>query len=125
MTRNVAIVVAVLALVVLGIGGQWAYTKSQKRSQQHKVAELVRDTTEQLREALAPRPSAVIVARIDANLQAARAPRDPQLAEAAELYIIGAREIAKRRIDAERLSRQAAASRQALAGHMARAARRN
>ena len=105
--------------------GYWAYGKSQKRSQQHKVVELVRDTTEQLRQALAPRPSATIVAHIDANLQAAKAPTDPALAEAAEVYIVGAREIAKRRIDAERLMVQAAASRQALAGHMARAGRRN
>jgi hypothetical protein len=125
MKRSIAIAVAVLAFAVLAIGGNWAYKKSQKLSQQNRVAELVRDTTEQLREALAPRPSAAIVARIDANLQAAKAPRDPQLAGAAEVYIVGAREIAKRRVEIERLLRQAAADRQALAGHLVRGARRN
>src|SRR5207237_2536063 len=39
--------------------------------------------------------------------------------------ILGAREIARRRVEIGRLERQALASRQALSGHMARAAQRN
>jgi hypothetical protein len=101
------------------------YAGAQKRAQQRHIAEMVRDTSEKLRQALAPKPAPELVAAIDANLQAARAPRDPGLADAAEHYILGAREIARRRVEAERLARQAAASRLALAGHMARAARRN
>jgi len=114
--------IAVLALVV---AGYFAYAAAQKRAQQRQVAESVRDTTEKLRQALAAKPAPELVAAIDANLQAARVRRDPALAAAAERYILGAREIARRRADIERLERQAAASRQALAGHMARAASRN
>jgi hypothetical protein len=65
-----------------------------------------------------------VFASIDGNLQGAKAPRDPRLAEAAELYIIGAREIVRRRVEAERLERQAAASRAALTSHMTRGVRR-
>ena len=107
------------------MGGYLSYAAAQKRAQQRQVAETVRDTTEKLRQALAQKPAPELVDAIDANLKAARAPRDPNLADAAERYIIGAREIARRRVDAERFARQAAASRSALAGHMARAAHRN
>jgi len=118
-TLGIAATLAVVVAAVLAAGA------IQKRVQQRQVAEMVRDTTERLRQALAARPTPDLVAAIDANLKAARAPRDPALAEAAENYILGAREIARRRGDIERLERQAAASRQALAGHMAGAARRN
>jgi hypothetical protein len=114
-----------IAVLALALGGYLMYGAAQKRAQQRQVAEMVRDTTEKLRRALAPKPAAELVAAIDANLKTARAPRDPGLADAAEHYILGAREIARRRVEAERLARQAAASRLALAGHMARAAHRN
>lgn len=114
-----------IAIVALVVVGYLTYAAMQKRAQQRHVAEMVRDTTEKLRVALAAKPAPELIAAIDANLKAARAPRDPALADAAERYILGAREIARRRVDAERLMRQAAASRAALGGHMARAARRN
>jgi hypothetical protein len=123
--RAVAWAVGVMAAVALALGGYLAYAAMQKRAQQRQVAEMVRDTTEKLRQALAAKPAPELVSAIDANLKATRAPRDPAFAEAAEHYIIGAREIARRRLDAERHASQAMVSRQALAGHMARAARRN
>jgi hypothetical protein len=123
--RAVAWAVGVMVAVALALGGYLAYAAMQKRAQQRQVAEMVRDTTEKLRQALAAKPAPELVSAIDANLKAARAPRDPAFAEAAEHYIIGAREIARQRLDAERHARQAMVSRQALAGHMARAARRN
>jgi len=125
MNRTLAWAVGLVAVVALAVAGYLTYAAAQKRAQQRQVAEVVRDTTEKLRQALAAKPAPELVAGIDANLKAARAPRDPGLADAAEHYILGAREIARRRVDAERFARQAAASRQALAGHMARAARRN
>ena len=125
MNRTLAWAVGLIAAVALAVGGYLMYAAAQKRAQQRQIAEMVRDTTEKLRQALAAKPAAELVTAIDANLKAARAPRDPGLADAAEHYILGAREIARRRVDAERFARQAAASRQALAGHMARAARRN
>lgn len=125
MKRPVLVAALAVAVFVLSAVGFWARGISQKHAEQSKVTDLVRDTTEQLRQALAPRAPASLVARIDDNLQAAKAPRDPRLAEAAELYILGAREIARRRVEAERLERQAAANHAALEAHMTRGARRN
>jgi hypothetical protein len=115
----------VIAALVLVLIGYLMYGAAQKRAQQRQVAEMVRDTTGMLRQGLAQRPAPALVAAIDANLKGARASRDPAFADAAEHYILGAREIVRRRVEAERLERQAAASRQVLAGHMARAAQRN
>lgn len=116
-----AAVALFLALAAaFGLHGAW-----DKRAQQRRVTELLRDTTEDLRRGLAPRVPASLVAEIDENLQAAKAPRDPRLAEAAELYIIGAREIVRRRVEAERLEREAASARAALTAHMKAGRRRN
>jgi hypothetical protein len=124
MKRNLGLVLGVLALIVAIGVGYAMYGAAQKRAQQRQVVQLVADSTEKLREALTAKADAALVAAIDANLKATKAPRDPQLADAAEQYITSAREIAKRRVEVERLTRQAAASRAALAGHMAHAASR-
>ena len=105
--------------------GYSLYAASQKRAQQREVLTSVADTTEKLRLALTQKSTADLVQAIDANLSAAHAPRDPQLADAAEHYIVSAREIARRRVDTERLWAKARASRDALSGHMARAERRS
>jgi len=125
MKRPILVATAAAALFVLAAAGYAVHAVSQKRAEERKLTELVRDTTEQLRQALAPRAPASLVARIDENLQAARGPRNPALVEATELYIVGAREIARRRIEAERLERRAAAGREALSAHMTRGGRRN
>jgi hypothetical protein len=125
MSRALALALAAVAALVAAAAGYWAFGVSQKHSEEHRLVELLRDTTGQLREALAPGAPASLVARIDENLQAARARRDPELAEAADLYILSAREIARRRVEAERLEREAAANRAALEAHMARGERRN
>ena len=126
--KNFVIIGAIVAVLVAGLA-YLAFAASQKRSQQRQVKELVVDTTEKLREVLvaqgSPKPAPDMVAPLDANLKSVKAPRDPLLTDAAESYIISAREIARRRAQVERLTRQAAASRQALATHMAHAAHRN
>lgn len=114
-----------VAIVVLALAGYLAYGAAQKRAQQRHVTELVRDSTEKLRQALGPNASPELVGEIDTNLRSVKAPRDPALADAAEQYITGAREIARRRVAVAELERKAAASRAVLAGHMARASRRN
>jgi hypothetical protein len=119
---------AIIAAVVLAIAGgtaYWLYAEKQKKEQQRALAALLGDTTVQLRKALNGPPPAELLSRIDANLKAAKAPRDPALADAAGHYIHGAREIVRRRGDAERLAREAAMSRRALAMHMAAASRRD
>ena len=120
--------VSVLGIVALAVGvllGQASYVVYQKRAQQKQVAALVGDSTAKLRQALGAKVTPELVSALDANLQATKAPRLPELADAAEHYIIGAREIARRRVVVTDLERRAAASRAALSGHMAHASRRN
>lgn len=119
------LVVALLVLAVAGGTAYYLHAQKEKREQQRAVAALVANTTEQLRKALAGTASPDLVKRLDGNLKAAKAPRDPDFADAAEDYIHSAREIARHRTDAERLLREAALSRRALAMHMAAASRRD
>ena len=119
-----AVAVAV-ALAVAGGTGYWLYAEKQKSDQQRLVVALLGDTTKQLRQALNGPPVADMVSKIDSNLKLAKAPRHPDLALAAEHYIHGAREIARRRTDAERFAREAAMSRRALAMHMSAASSRD
>jgi hypothetical protein len=125
LSKGIGLALAIVVFTLAVVFGRMGYAAYEKRSQQHKVAALVGDTTARLREALGPSPTPQLVSALEANLQAAKAPRDPELADAAELYIIGAREIARRMVGVRELERQAAASRAALSGHMARAAHRN
>ena len=122
MKKHLVAAGVIVALVVAGLGFI-AWGAAQKKSQQRHVKEVVIDTTQRLRQVLTAKASADAVASLDANLKSARAPRDPKLADAAEHYILGAREIARRRALVDRLSRQAATSRHALAVHMSRSAR--
>jgi hypothetical protein len=118
----------VVAAIVLAITGSTAYymvAAKQKRDQQRAIALLLGDTTVQLRKALNGPPASDVVSRLDSNLKLVKAPRAPQLADAAGHYIHGAREIARHRNDAERLAREAAMSRRALAMHMAAASGRD
>jgi hypothetical protein len=119
---------AVVAAVVLAITGSTAYylyVEKQKKEQQRALVALLGDTTAQLRRALTGPPAPELVSKIDSNLKLAKAPRDPELAVAAGHYIHGAREIARRRSDIERLGREAAMSRRALSMHMAAASSRD
>ena len=119
---------AVIAAVVLAIAGSTGYTlyaDKQKKEQRRAVAALLGDTTAQLRRALSAPPPADLVSRLDGNLKAVSAPRDQELADAAGVYIHGAREIVRRRGEAERLAREAAMSRRALVMHMGAASGRD
>jgi len=111
------LLIAVLAIVGAVIG-YTMYSKYQTVRQERAVAALVGDTTTQLRQALTAAPTKENFSRIDGNLRSLKAPRQPELADAAEHYILGAREIVRRRLDAARFAQQAAAGRQALTAHM-------
>ena len=119
-TRTYAL--GAVAALVVAIAGYFAFSSHQTGQQQAALRGLIADSTGLLREALEKAPSAEIAARLDANLQAIKAARDRAFADATEHYILGAREIARRRLDASRLMREAAEARQALAAHMARPA---
>jgi hypothetical protein len=117
--------VAAVALAIAGSTAYYLYAEKQKRAQQRQVVALLGETTKQLRQALNGPPTPDLVSRIDGNLKLVKAPRDPQLETAAGHYIHGAREIARRRSDAERLAREAAMSRRALSMHMSVASQRD
>ncbi len=109
--------IAVLAIFGAVIGyTMWG--QHQKLQQERAVTALVADTTTQLRQALTAAPTREMFSRIDGNLRSLKAPRQPELADAAEHYILGAREIVRRRLDAARFAQHAAAGRQALNAHM-------
>ena len=119
---------AISAVLVLALSASMAYyllVEKQRRDQRTNVVRLLGDTTTHLRKALNGAPAPELVSRIDSNLKSAKAPRVPELAMAAEQYIHGAREIVRRRSDAERLAREAAMSRRALTMHMAVAHQRD
>jgi hypothetical protein len=97
----------------------------RKKVEDQRLALLVADATGQLRQALGPGPSGASVARIEEYLQGAKASPNADLGSAAEYYLLGAREIARRRAESQRLTQEAAAARAALARHMSRADHRN
>jgi len=118
-------ITAVLVLALFAGMGYFLLVEKQRRDQRQNVVRLLGDTTAHLRTALNGAAAPELVTRIDSNLKLARAPRQPELAMAAEQYIHGAREIVRRRSDAERLAREAAMSRRALTMHMAVAHQRD
>ena len=111
-------VVALLVLAIAGGTGYYLWVEKQRKDERRNVAALLADTTAQLRVALKSPPSPDLYEKLDTYHKAARAPHDREFAEAAGLYIQSAREIARHRIDEERLTREAAMSRRALAMHM-------
>jgi hypothetical protein len=97
----------------------------RKKVEDNRIALVVADATLELRKALAAGPSTASVAKLDEFLQSVKSSPNPAAGSAAEAYLLGARGIARQRAESERLSREAAAARNALAGHMARAERRS
>jgi hypothetical protein len=97
----------------------------RRQVEDQRIAELVADGTAQLREALDKGATSATVAKLEGYVQGARTSPNPTAGSAAEAYLLGAREIVRQRVNSERLTREAAAARNALAGHMARAERRN
>ena len=129
-------VIAIVVLAVLAIAGYWGYTVQQKSSQRQAVAAAITDTTARLRDSLAVAPNVTgkrslsrideHVATVDGHLKTVRnARRIPELADGAEHYVLGAREILRRQALSIRQSEQSTASRAALVSHMRRAERRD
>jgi hypothetical protein len=108
--RPLVLVAVALAAVLVAYGVYAAY---DQRRQERLVLQLVADSTSQLRDALAKAPAPGVLEQVDANLQAIRAPRVPQLASAAEQYLHSVREIVRRRVASEKLAQDAGQSRQA------------
>ena len=123
-SRTGTLVVAALGLAIAAGVGYGTHQYMKKRAEERAVVTVVSETTAQLRDVLKA-PSPEIAGRIDGNLRVARSWSNAYMADAAEHYLLGAREIAKRRADAAHHARRFAASRAALASHMYRAGRRD
>jgi hypothetical protein len=128
--------VAVALLLVVAIAAYWGWSQYRKSTQQRAISAALQDTTTRLRDSLAVAPSAAgkrslprieeHVAAVDAHLKLVQASRaNAELADGAEHYVLGAREILRRQAASIRQSEQSAAARAALVAHMRSAARRD
>jgi hypothetical protein len=115
---------AALLLAAAALVGYGMYASHQKRVDEQHLTALVGETTALLVQALKA-PTKEGVGAIDAGLERLKTSKSTAFAGAVELYVVSAREIARRRLDTERLLGAAAASRQALIAHMNRSARRD
>jgi len=118
-----ALGVAAVALVAIVIA--FAYKGHKEKRDETAIVAAVGDATLVLGGLLAGQAASDAVPRLDAHLGMIKAAGRTPLADAAEDYVLGAREIARRRADVVRLAPQAAAARRALLAHLAAGGRRN
>jgi len=123
-TRIATLLVASVGLAIAAGVGYLLQKEARKRYEAHAVGSIVGDATAQLRSGLKTY-SPEGLEKVEGSLREVRTWSNAQLADAAEQYLVGAREALRRRADANRLREKAAASRAALSAHMARAARRD
>ena len=118
------ILAAAVGLAIAAVVGYGLHTANKKRNEARAVVSVVGETTLQLRGSL-KQASPEALQKIEGNLRVAKSWSNHEISDATEIYLIGAREILRRRADADRLGQKAAASRAALARHMSHATRRN
>jgi hypothetical protein len=111
---------AAVALVV----GYVLIKEAKKRYEARAVVWIVQDATAELKAGLKT-PSKEGIEKIEKSIRQTQGWANVEVADATEQYLIGAREILRRRAEATRLSQKAAASRAALVAHMDRAPRRD
>jgi len=121
--KTSALLAAGLGMVIAGGVGYGTYRYAKERADERAIVRVVGETTAQLRSVLKT-PSAGAAAKIERNLEVARGWSNIYMADAAEHYVVGAREIARQRADAARDLQKFAASRAALLAHMSHAGRR-
>ena len=126
---------ALVALLAVSALGYWAYGAYRKSDLQKAVAALVRDTSERLQAALAiETETAQTVGRLDDHaqevdkhvieLRSMSASPNRALVEAAEEYMLTARQILRNQAASHRYRVQMAASDKTLRDHMRTASRR-
>jgi len=119
------LVAAFAAVLLLGIVAGVVFQKGKKQQEETAVLDAVADSSRLLRAALGPDAPADAAARIDAHLATIKAAARTPLTEAAEDYVLGAREIARRQAALPPLEQQWEAARQAIRSHLAAGGRRN
>src|SRR5438067_11138983 len=84
LNKSLSLALAIVVFTLAVVFGRMGYAAYDKRAQQRNVAALVGDSTAKLREALGAKATPGLVNELDANLRAAKAPRDPELADDTE-----------------------------------------
>jgi hypothetical protein len=119
-SRTGTLVATAAAIAIAAAIGVALHLSAKQRAEERAVVSVLSETTAQLRDVLkTTAPGAAD--KIEARLSVAKDWSDVELADATEHYLIGAREIFRRRADNLRFAEKAAASRAALAAHMNRA----
>lgn len=121
--KSTSAVIASLVIAVAAGVGYVVHKEAKARSEARAAEAAVREATAQLMGLKSVSPDAL--QKIEANMRTAKTWGNAELADATEHYLIGTREILRRRAEANRLQQKAAASRAALAAHMARAGGRD
>ena len=125
MVSKLATVVVAAAGIAIAAGvGFSLHKEAKKRSEARAFSTVVAQTTTRLKDGLST-ASPQALEGIEQDLKFAQGWSDRELVDAAEQYLIGAREIMRRRVEASRLERKAATSRAALTAHMDGAGRRD
>jgi hypothetical protein len=116
--------VATAGIGIAALVGHFLHQEAKARSEARAVVSIVGEATTQLKGGLKS-VSPAALEKVEAGLRTAKGWSNAELADAAEQYLVGTREILRRRAEANRLSHKAAGSRAALAAHMTHAARRD
>jgi len=124
-TTRIASALVGAACVAIAAGvGYLLHKEARQRSEARAVVTIVQEATVELERGL-KMPSQEAVARVEGSLRVAQGWQDRNLVEDTEPYLVGVREILRRRADASLLTKKAASSRAALAAHMSHAGRRD
>lgn len=123
-SRVATVVVAAAGIAVAAGVGLMLHKEAKKRAEARALRSVVAETTTRLKDGLKS-ASPRALEGIEQDLQLAKSWSDRELVDAAEQYLVGAREIMRRRLEASRLTRKASISREALAAHMRTAAQRD
>jgi hypothetical protein len=123
-TKIAGSLVAAAGVAIAAGVGYLLHKEAQLRSESREVVTIVQETTVELERGL-KMPSQEAVAKVEGSLRVAQGWHNRNLVQDTEPYLIGVREILRRRADASLLTKKAATSRAALAAHMSHAARRD
>lgn len=123
-TRPATLAVAAVGIAIAAGVGFILQKEVRQRNEQRAAVKVVSEATTQVKSGLKT-VSPEALQKLEESISEAKEWTNPELSDATEQYLIGIREIMRRRIEANRLTQKAAASRAALSAHMARAGGRD
>jgi len=123
-SRVARFLIGAACVAVAVVVGSVITKEAKKRYEARAVVWIVQDATAELKAGLKT-PSREGIEKIEKSIRETQGWANIEVADATEQYLVGAREILRRRAEATRLSQQASASRAALVAHMDRAPRRD